>query len=123
MNSYEIAKSAAEIALSKKASDVVLMDLRKVSSMADYFIVCTGDVDLHVKAIVDEIKSQLRDHKVRPWHVEGYQHLSWVLMDYVDVVVHVFRPEVREFYNLEKLWGDAPAESFADSEAQTAVSS
>ena len=123
MNSYEIAKNAAEIALSKKASDVVLMDLRKVSSMADYFLICTGDVDLHVKAIVDEIKGRLRDQRIKPWHVEGYQNLNWVLMDYVDVVVHVFRPEMRDFYNLEKLWGDAPMQSFADSEAQPAVNS
>jgi len=123
MNSYQIAKNAAEIALSKKANDVVLMDLRKVSSMADYFLICSGDVDLHVKAIVDEIKSQLRDRKVKPWHVEGYQNLSWVLMDYVDVVVHVFRPEMREFYNLEKLWGDAPVQNFADGEAESVPSS
>jgi len=107
MDSYQLAKAAAEAAIDKKAENVVILDLRKVSSMADYFVICNGGVDVHVKAITDEIKRTIR----KPWHLEGYQKLNWVLMDYVDVVVHVFQPEVRSFYNLEKLWGDAPAET------------
>ncbi len=113
MNSYEIAKKAALGALNKKATDVLIMDLKKVSTMTDYFVICSGDVDVQVKAIADEIRRELKKD-VRPWHVEGYQNLTWVLMDYVDVVVHVFQKEIRDYYNLEKLWGDAPVERITD---------
>jgi len=111
--SYSLAQRIGEIALDKKAREVVILDLRPLTSITDYFVICTGEVNQHVKAIADEIDLRLRPTE-KPWHIEGYQHLSWVLMDYVNVVVHVFDPETREYYNLEKLWADAVVEKISD---------
>ncbi|MBO8152783.1 MAG: ribosome silencing factor [Candidatus Neomarinimicrobiota bacterium] len=119
-SSYELAKKAAEIALTKKARNILILDLRKLTTVTDYFVICSGDMDLHVKAIVDEIEKKLEPY-ARPWHIEGYQNLSWVLMDYVDFVVHVFREEKRRYYNLEKLWGDAPVETVGEDEEEVIV--
>lgn len=104
-----LAHQIAQIALEKKASEVLILDLRQITSITDFFVICSGAVEQHVKAIVDEIEQRLKPAN-KPWHIEGYQHLSWVLMDYVDVVVHVFQPETRQYYNLERLWADAPCE-------------
>ena len=79
-----------------------------MASFADYFVICSADSDTQVKAIADEIDKTLKDGGLKSWHKEGYRALNWVLLDYIDVVVHVFKKEMREFYNLEKLWGDAP---------------
>jgi ribosome-associated protein len=81
--------------------------------VADFFVICTGDVDLHVKAIVDGVKKDLK-RDIKPWHIEGYQHSHWVLIDFVDFVVHVFEKETRDYYNIERLWADAPLERIAD---------
>ncbi|MBN2601312.1 MAG: ribosome silencing factor [Candidatus Marinimicrobia bacterium] len=108
-NIYLLAKKAAEAALNKKATDITILTLKDLTSVADYFVICTGDVDMHVKAIVDEIKKELK-HDIKPWHIEGYQHLHWVLIDFVDFVVHVFHKETRDYYNIERLWADAPIE-------------
>ena len=111
----ELARHAVEAALEKKAHNLAVMDVRKVSGVADYFVMCTGDVDLHLKAIVEAVRERIRERcQERPWHVEGYDHLQWVLLDYVDVVVHVFLEEKRNFYSLERLWGDAPIEYVPD---------
>ncbi|MBO8130796.1 MAG: ribosome silencing factor [Candidatus Marinimicrobia bacterium] len=107
--SYDLAKKAAEIALDKKANNVIILDLKNLTSITDYFVICSGEIDLHVKAIVDEIEKKLSPY-ANPWHIEGYSNLSWVLMDYVDFVVHVFTEEKRNYYNLERLWADAPME-------------
>jgi ribosome-associated protein len=114
--SYELARHAVEHALSKKAKNPVLMDLRPLTSMTDYFIVCHGDSDLHVKAIANAILDNLRSEGHKPWHVEGITHLHWVLLDFVDVVVHVFDKEARDYYGIEGLWGDAECESFEEEE-------
>jgi ribosome-associated protein len=114
--SYALARRIAETAVDKKARDVIILDLRPLTSIADYFVICTGEVDQHVRAIVDEIDERLRPTE-KPWHIEGRQHLSWVLMDYVNVVVHVFNPEARAYFNLEKLWADAAIEKIADDSA------
>ena len=102
------AKRIAEFALSKKASDVIVMDLRSVTDVADYFVVCSADSDTQVKAIADEVDEKLLAAGIRCFHKEGYETMNWILLDYFDVVVHVFRTEARNYYNLEKLWGDAP---------------
>jgi ribosome-associated protein len=91
----------------KKALDVVLLDLRAVTDTADFFVLCSGTSDLHVKALAEELCDQLEAAGEGPWHVEGYETRRWVLLDFVDIVVHIFRQEVREFYALERLWGDA----------------
>ena len=101
--------------LDKKARDIVLIDMRKVSDIADYFLICTGDSDLQIKAIVDGVQDEVREATgERPWRSEGYTHRQWVVVDYVDVVVHVFDQERRSFYNLERLWADAPTENISD---------
>jgi ribosome-associated protein len=103
----EIALLAGRIAIDKKASDVIILDVRELTSITDYFVLCSGNLDVHVKAITDAIQEGLEKEKIKVWHLEGYSALKWVLLDYVDVVVHVFHREVRDFYGLERLWGDA----------------
>ncbi len=114
MTSRTLAKKVAEFALSKKASDVVLMDLRKLTSPSDFFVVCSADSDTQVKAIADAVCDGTDSLNVRLWHSEGFTALSWVLLDYVDVVVHIFKKDIRSFYNLERLWGDAKITALSD---------
>ena len=116
----EIAVAAGEIALSKKAVDVKVLDLREITSVTDFFLVCSGNIDVHVKAISDAIIEGLKKQNIKAWHVEGYSALKWVLLDYVDVVVHIFDREVRDFYRLEHLWGDAPMEMLSDQKVKSA---
>ncbi len=96
----------------KKALDILLLDLRAVTDTADFFFLCSGSSDLHVKALAEELCDQLRAAGHPPWHVEGFEARRWVLIDFVDIVVHIFRQEVREYYALERLWGDAERTSF-----------
>lgn len=108
--SLTIARTAGKLALSKKGFDVKILKLKNLSSICDYFVLVSGDVDVHVKAISDAIEEGLLEEGVKAWHREGVRGGKWILLDYVDVVVHIFQKSVREFYALEKLWGDAPAE-------------
>jgi ribosome-associated protein len=94
-------------ALDKKAQDVVVLDLRHTPAFTDYFVLCTGLNARQVKAIVDAIEEALRAARVRPSHIEGYERGEWVLMDFFTFVVHVFTPQTRAFYALDRLWGDA----------------
>ncbi len=106
-----LARACTRLALEKKAEDVIIIDLRKLNAPTDYFVVCSGSTDKHVRAIADNIVEGMRKKKkTRAWHVEGHSVGSWVLIDYVNVVVHVFSDVTRKFYSLETLWGDAPAE-------------
>ena len=98
----------------RKALDLVVIDLRGISDAADYFVLCSGTSEPHIRSLTDDLVEELRGQGHRPWHVEGRQSLRWVLVDLVDVVVHIFRPEAREFYALERLWGDAPAARLGD---------
>lgn len=108
-----LADLIAGYALDKKAQDVVELDLRGVSGFTDAFVLCTGNTDRQVKAIHDAIHFGLKkEHGLLPRRVEGLTESRWVLMDYLDVVVHVFTPEAREFYRLEALWGDVPRRVF-----------
>ena len=113
-NSYALAKQIVEYSLSKKAQDVCLLNLRDLTGVTDYFIVCHGESDVQVKAISDAITEGLRDEGVKYWHREGYEYLHWVLLDYVDVVVHILLKQERDFYGLERLWGDAEVEMFTE---------
>lgn len=110
MQPKQLARKIGKLALEKNAFDILLLDLRNSSDVAKYFVIISGSVDVHVKSISDNIKAGLREEGIRAWHSEGYKNLQWVLLDYVDVVVHIFQPEIREYYSLEKLWGDAPGE-------------
>ena len=110
-----LAAQAVDAILDKKGHDITVMDMRKVSGVADYFVLCTGDSELQIKAIAEAVKDQIRErYSERPWHTEGSDHYKWVLLDYVDLVVHVFSQEKRGFYNLERLWGDAAIEHVPD---------
>ena len=107
MDSYQLANHLARLIWEKKGADILIMDLRPITSITDFFIICSVDTDHHARAIVDYLNDQLQALAVKPWHIEGSTAANWVLLDYVDVVVHLFRPETRSFYNLERLWGDA----------------
>lgn len=115
----EIALAAGQIAINKKAVDVKVLDLRNLTSVTDYFVICSGNIDLHVKAISDALVEGLGKKKIKVWHIEGYSALKWVLLDYVDVVVHIFNGEARAFYGLERLWGDAPTEVLSELEVES----
>jgi ribosome-associated protein len=105
-----LARAISKYALDKNGIDIQILDIRKLSDIADYFVICSGSVDVHVKAIAENIIEKLNERGVKAWHKEGFQALGWILLDYVTVVVHIFQPEIRDKYSLEKLWGDAPAE-------------
>ena len=101
-------RRAAELALERKAHDVVILDLRGISTATDYFVIAGGTSDVQVKAIAEHVLDELKKESVRPEHLEGLRGGRWVLLDYVDFVVHVLHPQARDFYQLENLWGDAP---------------
>jgi ribosome-associated protein len=107
LSARALLQHCAEAARSKKAEDLVALDLSSLEGVADYFFICSGTSEPQVKAIADAIEDRLREHGARAWHVEGREGKRWVLLDYVDVVVHVFHVKVREYYLLERLWGDA----------------
>ena len=98
---------AVQAALDKKAVDVVVLDLRDTPAFTDFFVLCSGNNARQVKAIADAVEETLRAAKVRPAHTEGYDRAEWVLMDFFTFIVHVFTPQTRAFYSLERLWGDA----------------
>lgn len=100
---------AADLAQDRKGRDVTVLDLRGLSSATDFFLIVTGTSDIHVRSVAEHIMEELKRDGVRPDHVEGMQGGRWVLIDYIDFVVHVFHPAARDFYQLERLWGDAPA--------------
>ena len=103
----EPVRCAVDAASSKKALDMVVLDLSGSEAFTDYFIVCSGQTARQVRAIVDEVQKQLRGMDSRPSHVEGYQNAEWILLDYFDFIVHVFTQDTRRFYDLERLWGNA----------------
>ena len=102
----EVSK-AVRAALDKKASEVVILDLRNTPAFTDFFVLCSGQSTRQVKAIADGVEETLRATKIRPAHVEGYDRAEWILMDYFTFIVHVFTPQTRAFYSLERLWGNA----------------
>jgi len=105
--SLDQARRAAALCQDLKAIDVVLLDLRKVSDATDCFLIASGTSDTHVRAVAGHVVDELRKQGIRPHHVEGLEQGRWVLVDYVDFVVHVFHPALRSYYQLERLWGDA----------------
>lgn len=107
VSSQRLANLIGRHALEKKALEIKVLDMRKLSDITDFFVICTAEVELHARAVADHIIESLKKKGIRPWHNEGYQNSRWILLDYVDVVVHIFLEETREFYGLEGLWGDA----------------
>jgi ribosome-associated protein len=109
MDSKKLALLCRELADNKKAENIAILDVRKISSVTDFFIICSGTSEPHLRAIVEEIIDTLRDtHGLRPRATEGTRQAAWIVLDYFDVIVHVMRGDVREHYDLEGLWGDAP---------------
>jgi ribosome-associated protein len=109
----EQAAAAAAEAVERKGTDVTLLDLQGLTTATDWFVLVSGESDIQVRSIAERIEERLaKDFDARPWHVEGLKQTRWVLLDYVDFVVHVFHREARSFYDLDRLWGDAPAERF-----------
>lgn len=106
-----LAERVAAIASDRKALDIRVIDLRGVVGYTDLFVICSGNTERQTKAIHDAVHRQLKDEGVLPRRVEGEREARWILMDYLDCVVHIFTPEARSFYRLESLWGDAPARS------------
>ena len=111
--SKTLAKKIIRIAWNKKAEDIVLLDLKKLSSITDYFLICSAGSDVQARVIAEAVLEGL-DESGTVSHIEGYEAARWILIDCYGVIVHIFRPEVREFYGLERLWGDAPREEFPD---------
>src|SRR5512133_512706 len=109
MYSRKLALLCRELAENKKAEDIVVLDVRELSSVTDYFVIASGTSEPHLRAIVDEIIDKLREeHHRRPRAIDGTLQTAWVVLDYFDVIVHVMRQDIRERYDLETLWGDAP---------------
>lgn len=106
---------AIELIIDRKGQDLLLLDLRGLSNSTDYFLIVTGTSDTHVRAIADHILDELKKEGMKPDHIEGLRTGRWVLVDFIDFVIHVFHPTAREFYQLERLWGDAPAVPIAAS--------
>jgi ribosome-associated protein len=121
MNPEEIALAVAELASDRKALDIVQLDLRGLTSVADYFVICTGRSDRQARAIYEGIQLGMKGtHGFPAARVDGATEGNWILMDYVDVIVHVFTQETRDFYRLEQLWGEAPSKTLEFEDAEPA---
>lgn len=108
MNSEELAKKIVRILDSKKGLDIAGVDIHELTTIGDYFILVTGTSSPHVKALAEEVEDTLAREGLEPRRIEGAQSATWILMDYQDVILHIFTKETREFYNMERLWSDAP---------------
>jgi ribosome-associated protein len=108
LTSQECARLCAEFAADRRAEDTIILDLRELSAVADFFVVASASADVQLRAIADRICEGLDESGERVWHKEGYENGEWIVLDFVDVVCHLFLKEKREFYQLERLWGDAP---------------
>ncbi|MDP6034259.1 MAG: ribosome silencing factor [Candidatus Marinimicrobia bacterium] len=111
ITSGDLASQIAQIALNMKGDQILSIDVKKLTSITDYFIICSAETDIQVKAIADSVRRNT-DHK--PIRVEGYEQLNWILLDYIDVIVHIFRTTERNYYQIEKLWADAPTTEYSD---------
>ncbi len=114
LSTTRLAYQVSKLAWAKKATDIRLLDVRGLTEVTDYFIICTASADIHGRAIADSLVEELEKKKVKPLHKEGYQKANWILLDFVDLVVHIFLKEAREYYNLERLWGDAPSKYLSE---------
>ena len=109
-----IAHKVSDLMLAKKARNIRILDVRSVTPMTEFFINCTSDSHPQTKAISDHIEDELRKDGVKPWHIEGIENREWILMDYVNIIVNIFSQKSREYYQLERLWGDAVITEIAD---------
>ena len=100
------AQRISELMLEKKAVDIIMIDVRKITTLTDFFVVCTSESEPQSRAITDHINQKMKEEGVKSWHIEGYEHLDWVLVDFVNIVVHIFSKKTREYYEFERLWAD-----------------
>lgn len=114
MTSLELGRLAATVLDEKKAKDIKLLEIKDISTLGDYFVIASGSSSTQVKAMADEIEFRLKAEGVLPKRVEGYQSSSWIVLDYYDVIIHLFHEETREFYSLERLWSEAPQIHISD---------
>ena len=113
----KIANKISEYMLDKKAKDIKIIKVDKLTSITDYFVICTSESDPQAKAITKHIKDSLfEDMGIKPWHIEGYENLKWILLDYVNIVVNIFNRNERKYYNIEKLWADGTIKEIKDKE-------
>ena len=106
----------SKLMLEKKAVDIIIIDVRKITTLTDFFVVCTSESKPQTRAITDHINQKMKEEGVRSWHIEGYEHLDWVLVDFVNIVVHIFSKETREYYEFERLWADGTISEVQDEE-------
>ncbi len=116
MSPYKTAQYLAELGQQKKAQQILIMDISKLSSFADYFVIMSGQSNIQVKAIAEHIENEMRKQDIKPYHKEGYEYQRWIILDYIDVVVHIFKEETRQFYAIERLWADAEIEYVSEKE-------
>tara|TARA_B110000438_G_C15724063_1_gene611165 strand:+ start:101 stop:481 length:381 start_codon:yes stop_codon:yes gene_type:complete len=114
-DSKTISKLVVKLMLDKKATDIKTIYVKKLTTLTDIFVICTSDSDPQSKAITNHIKDNLSKHGIKPTHIEGFQFLKWVLMDYVNVTINIFNKEYRGYYNVERLWADAKIETIKES--------
>ena len=110
------AQRISELMLDKKALDIIIIDVRKITTLTDFFVVCTSESEPQTRAITDHINLTMKKEGSGPWHIEGYQHLDWVLVDFVNTVAHIFSKETREYYEFERLWADGVITTVQDNE-------
>ena len=113
--STDLADIIAQLAIDKKADKVIGINLKGLTSIADHFIICSADTDVQIKAIADGIRKNTTN---KPLRIEGYEKMNWIILDYIDVVVHIFKRFERDYYNLEKLWGDAKITNYEDDDSR-----
>ena len=101
-----LVKTITKLIKEKKGYDISIIDIKKLSSLTDYFIICTSDSDPQTRAISNHIKKELSKKKIKPLQIEGFEYMDWILIDYYDIVIHIFKKEKREFYDIERLWND-----------------
>ena len=104
--SQKYVKRIADLMLEKKAVDILVIDVKKITTLTDFFIICTSESEPQTRAITDHINETMKAEGFRSWHIEGYQNLEWVLVDFVNIVVHIFSKEARAYYEFERLWAD-----------------
>ena len=100
------AQKISDLMLGKKALDVIIIDVQKITTLTDFFVICTSESEPQTRAITDHIHEQMKANGMKAWHIEGYENLDWVLLDYVNIVVHVFSRDSRDYYDLDRLWAD-----------------
>ena len=106
----------SELMLEKKALDITIIDVRKITTLTDYFVICTSESQPQTRAITDHINLTMKKEGTESWHIEGYQNLDWVLIDYVNIVTHIFSKEARAYYEFERLWADGVITTVRDKE-------